>query len=83
MSALSAFMLRASSKFINIIIAKTLLYRELPKARDFNYFLLLIAHFAIFALYHRSLELSVKERRQLMKAQKKNLELTDEVSKVA
>lgn len=63
----SAFMLRVSQKFINIIVAKTLLYRELPKIRDFTYFLLLIAHFLVFALYHRGLELALKERKALSK----------------
>lgn len=58
---ISAFLLRISQKFINIIVAKTLLYGELPKLRDFTYFILLIAHFLVFACYHYGLELKVKE----------------------
>ena len=52
MSTLSAFFLRCTQKFINIILAKTLLYQELPKVRDLMYFGLLIIHYGAFLAYH-------------------------------
>jgi hypothetical protein len=78
MSLVHSFLLRISQKFINIIVAKTLLYRELPKARDFTYFLLLIIHFLVFALYHRALGLIFKERNERVKQVKKQQDLCGE-----
>jgi hypothetical protein len=60
MSTVSAFLLRISQKFINIVIAKTLLHRELPKLRDFTYFILLIIHFLAFTAYHKGLEIGLR-----------------------
>ena len=59
MSSLSSFSMRVFSKFINIVIAKSLITRELPKSRDFVYFLLLIIHLASVSLYNQGLEFQI------------------------
>lgn len=57
-----SFMLRISQKFVNILVSKTILMREIPKARHFTYFILLIVHFIAFSIYYRALEKKEKEK---------------------
>jgi hypothetical protein len=40
---------------VNIIVSKTLLMREIPKARHFTYFSLLILHYLAFSAYYWAL----------------------------
>lgn len=61
MTPLANFGMRITRKFINIIVSKTILMREIPKMRHFSYFGLLIVHFIAFYLYYRAVELHNKE----------------------
>lgn len=61
MSTLYAFFLRVSQKFVNMIVAKTLLLRELPKQRDLLYFALLIIHFIAVTAYYKCRESEHKD----------------------
>ena len=61
LSPVFAFLLRVLKKFINVILAKTLLTRELPKQRDIIHLFLIILHFFAFACFHKSLELTKNE----------------------
>lgn len=62
MSIIAAFLLRCTAKFINIILAKALLYQEFPKVRDLTYFALLVLHYAAFSAYHHGLEMAQKDQ---------------------
>ena len=55
-SIYNAFLMRMLQKFINIILSKMLLYREMPCIRDELYFLLLMMHFMAFYLFLKSNE---------------------------
>ncbi len=55
-----SFLLRISGKFVNLIVSKTLLMREIPKARHFTYLSLLILHYLVFSMYYRALQHEAK-----------------------
>ena len=75
MSIITAFCLRCTQKFINIIFAKSLLYQELPKLRDLTYFGLLVLHYIAFSAYHHGLEMSLKDQKALSKVEKNGPEM--------
>ena len=60
--------MRITRKFVNIIVSKTVLMREIPKARHFSYFSLLIIHFLAFSLYYRAVEMKNKEMQKALKS---------------
>ncbi len=68
MTPLANFGMRITRKFVNIIVSKTILMREIPKLRHFTYFGLLILHFIAFYLYYRAIELDSKALKIAMKA---------------
>ena len=53
--------MRITRKFVNIIVSKMVLMREVPRARHFSYFILLIIHFMAFSLHYRAVEMKNKE----------------------
>lgn len=67
MTPLANFGMRITRKFVNIIVSKTILMREIPKLRHFTYFSLLIVHFIAFYLYYRAVELDTKETKTALK----------------
>ena len=64
LSTTISFLLRISRKFVNIIVSKTLMMREIPKARHFTYFSLLILHYIAFSAYYRALQLEAKQKKR-------------------
>jgi hypothetical protein len=64
--------MRITRKFVNIIVSKTVLMREIPKARHFSYFSLLIVHFLAFSLYYRAVEMKNKEVLRELKSKNAN-----------
>ncbi len=63
MTPLANFGMRITRKFVNIIVSKTILMREIPKLRHFTYFSLVIVHFIVFYLYYRAMELESKKEK--------------------